>query len=174
MLPSLDASLLREAALKFTKGRTSATNGIVIEMLLACDDTIFDVLSQIFLLRVLSHATEDSEDAWEEHVVNLIGKKKQINMPKDMRPIAILPTLLKLYCAVLLRLVQGSLDNLSQLQFVFVRKGNAAMWYSSLERSLIKASSGDSLYLLPTGPSKNIRQRQTFSGLSSPCRQGLP
>ena len=25
--------------------------------------------------------------------------KKQINIPKDMRPIAILPTLLKLYCA---------------------------------------------------------------------------
>ena len=76
MLPSLDASILREVALKFTKGRTSATDGIVIEMLLACDDTIFDALSQISLLRFLNHATGDSEDAWEEHVVNLIGKKK--------------------------------------------------------------------------------------------------
>ena len=77
LLASLDASLLREVALQITKGRTSVTYGIVIEMLFACDDTIVDVLSHIFLLRVLNHATEDSEDAWEEHVVNLIGNKNK-------------------------------------------------------------------------------------------------
>ena len=41
MLPSLDASILREVALKFSKRKTSAADGIVIEMLLACDDTVF-------------------------------------------------------------------------------------------------------------------------------------
>jgi hypothetical protein len=82
MLPSLDASILREVALKISKRKTSAADGIVIEMLLACDDTVFDVLSQNFLLRILNHETEDSENAWEDRVVNLIGKKKQINMPR--------------------------------------------------------------------------------------------
>ena len=48
----------------------------------------------------------------------LLGRRK-INMPKDMRLVAILPTLLKLYCAVLLKMVQGSLDNLCQWQFAF-------------------------------------------------------
>ena len=81
-LPTLDALLLRSVALHFSKGRTSAADDVVIEMLLACDDMVFDVFAQIFLLRFLNHETDDSEQSWKEHVVKHIGKKDRSTYQK--------------------------------------------------------------------------------------------
>ena len=101
------------------EGKTAAEDGIATEMLSASNDENFTTLAEIFRLRALNHATETEDPAWEEHVVNLILKKVAPKMPSDLRPIAILPVLLKVYCAVRLLLVERSFDKLSEWQFAF-------------------------------------------------------
>ena len=85
-LPSIDAAMLPDVANGFTKRRTSADDGIVIEMILACNEHVLEILAQMFRLRILNHESEDGENVWNEHIVNLIGKKNSSTCPKTCGP----------------------------------------------------------------------------------------
>ena len=61
--PPIDAQLLRTAVLGFTKGKTSAEDGVVSEMLAALDGEHLTTLADIFRLRTLSRATEAGDPA---------------------------------------------------------------------------------------------------------------
>ena len=119
VLPPIDAQLVRSVILGFSKAKTLTKDGIVVEMLMALDDENLTTLAEIFSLRAFNHASEKDDTAWREHVVNLIMKKAAPKMPSDLRPIVMLPVVLKVYCATLLLFVERLLDDISEWQFAF-------------------------------------------------------
>ena len=90
----IDAQLLRTSVLGFTTGKTVAEDRVVSEMLAALRGENQTTLTNIFRLETLIHATETDDPSWDEHVVSP-------EFPSDLRPITILPVLLKaLLCDV--------------------------------------------------------------------------
>ena len=60
--------LVKLAAFEFKKGKTSADDLIVAEMLLDLSDDIFGVLAAAFQLRLLNHTSEDDDVSWDHHM----------------------------------------------------------------------------------------------------------
>jgi hypothetical protein len=99
VFPLLDGSMLLNMALKFGKGKMSANDRVAIEMVIALDELVLSELAQCFRLRALNHESEDADDVWDAYGVTLILKKLAPTSPSDLRPIAILPCLSKLFFA---------------------------------------------------------------------------
>ena len=116
-LPSLDGTLLKQAAFQMQRGKSCASDMLVAEMLFQLDDDVWEAIAQTFRMRMLNHVSEDEDEAWDEQVVQLLRKKVAPKTVKDFRPITILPMLQKLYSRVLLLLSGTKLDKLTALQF---------------------------------------------------------
>ena len=86
-------------ALKLGKGKMSANDRIAIEMVIALDELVLDELAQCFRLRALNHESEDTDGVWDEYGVTLILKKVAPTSLSDLRPIAIILCLSKLFFA---------------------------------------------------------------------------
>ena len=86
-------------ALKARKDKACANDRVAIEMILALDELVLDELAQCFRLRALNHSSEDTDTVWADYRVTLIMKKVALTPPGDLRPIAILPYLAKLFFA---------------------------------------------------------------------------
>ena len=60
-LGRLGGSLVHKAVLKFKRGKSSADDILVAEMLLACDEDICVYIATLFILRILNVYSEDDE-----------------------------------------------------------------------------------------------------------------
>ena len=78
--------LIKEVAFSFSKGKASSGDRIVIEMIKELDEVILQELAGIFKLRVLNHASEDDEEAWDFHQASLILKKVAPRCSSLVRP----------------------------------------------------------------------------------------
>jgi hypothetical protein len=103
----INGLLLREVALDMGNGKAGSHDGVVAEMIAQLDELILDELAEVFRLRILNHASEDLEPAWDIHKVSLILKKVAPKSPSKLRPISIRPVIFKMYSAVLLEARAG-------------------------------------------------------------------
>ncbi|CAK0878369.1 unnamed protein product, partial [Prorocentrum cordatum] len=115
----LDGSLVRRVVYRFKLNRTCAEDLVVIEMIACLDEDTFEVLADVFRLRLLNHVSEADETSWERVVVQCILKKDEPTHPSKLRPITIIPVLMKVYLACILELENKHLENLSEVQFAF-------------------------------------------------------
>ena len=88
-------------------------------MLWALDDNVFETIADAFKLRLLNHVSENDENGWDTNIVQCIQKKLAPTHPSRLRPITVLPVLLKLYLAVVVDLESKCMDKISELQFAF-------------------------------------------------------
>ena len=138
-LPIIDADLVRCASLKFKKGRTCSSDLLVIEMLLELDDDLLDILAVALRQRLLNTHIGNDDLGWDHHMVSLIKKRSFKNSVGDLRPIAVLPVLYKVYSRVLLMLTEGKLEKLIAPQFAF-RPGYQAHEVVFMLRNIIEKS----------------------------------
>ena len=119
LFPLLDGSMILGMALKMGKGKMCANDRVAIEMIIAFDEMVLDELAQCFRLRALNHASEDLDAVWDEYGVTLILKKVAPTSPSDLRPIAVLPCLSKLFFATWTHIITPTVTPLSKYQFAF-------------------------------------------------------
>ena len=89
---------------------------MVVEMLQALDETTFDVIADLFRKRIQNVLRCD---VWQQHVVALLKKAPGVDRCRDLRPIAVLHVMYKLFSSRLLKLTAGSMEVLSAPQFAF-------------------------------------------------------
>ena len=121
-LPKLTRNTLRLLIDELPRGKTSAADLVVIEMLKDLPDDLCDILIDLYTRRLLNHEVpdlENFEDPWGEIVANLIAKILRPETVRQFRPIAIIPVLAKLYSKVLLFWAKPSLMPLRGPQFAF-------------------------------------------------------
>ena len=111
--PLLDGFMILSMALKMGKGKMSANDRVAIEMIIALDEMVLDELAQCFRLRALNHESEDTDKVWDEYGVTLIMKKVAPTSPSDLRPIAVLPCLSKLFFATWTYIITPTVTPLS-------------------------------------------------------------
>ena len=124
--PEINGGLLRMVSLRMGKGKTCSDDRVVMEMLQDLDELVLDELAEIFKLRALNHVSGYSDRVWDEYLVCLIGKKVAPRAPSQMRPIAILACISKLFFAVLLHIIGDTVIPISPFQFAFREKHQAA------------------------------------------------
>lgn len=55
-----------------SKGKTSADDLVVMEMIVELDDRVLVKLAECFKLRAINHEAEDVDESWDEYLVYLI------------------------------------------------------------------------------------------------------
>ena len=95
-LPTIDGQRVREAAYAFRK-RTSCADDLVREF----DQDPWETLAKCFQFRLLNHWTEDQDMLWARQLVTMVKKKNGKLTMRGFRPIALLPTMYRLYSKVL-------------------------------------------------------------------------
>ena len=167
--------LLREVSLDMGKGKAGSHDGVVAEMVAELDELVLDELAEVFHLRVLNHASEDFETAWDIHKVYLILKKAAPKSPMMLRPIAILPFFFLIYSAVLWKLVEDFVESVSKYQFAFKPKHQAADVVFILRMLIEKANEWDKpLYIMDADLPKafdNVRRDVVVDRL---CKRKFP
>ena len=93
---------------------------VLSEFIKALDDNALEVLAALFKVKLLNPG--GAEEEWQFHSVRLLEKLANTIRIDKFRPIAILPTLYKLYSICLGLLAGPAFDNLKAPQFAF-RKG---------------------------------------------------
>ena len=84
-LPTIDSERVRDAVCSFRRRASCAGDHLVIEML-------------------LNHWTEDQDMLWARQLVTMVKKKNGKLTMRNVRPIAMLPTMYRLYSTVLQQL----------------------------------------------------------------------
>ena len=82
----LTGYFIKEVAFSFSRGKVGAGDRIVIEMIRELGEVILQELAEVFKVRVLNHASQDNEEAWDFHQVSLILKAAP-RCPSLLRPI---------------------------------------------------------------------------------------
>ena len=75
-LKRIDGILIREALAACKKGKTCSSDLLVIEMFVDLDDDIMDASARSFRERLLSTWLGREDPAWDQHLVNLLKKRK--------------------------------------------------------------------------------------------------
>ena len=119
-LSALTPHLVRELAYKLKLGKTcSRTDMVVAEMLLAAPEAIFEVIADLFKLRLLHDQETDTDMVWDWHEVVLLAKVVDPRVIKQWRPISVLSVLYKLYSSTLSTLCNLRNYDLGEHQFAF-------------------------------------------------------
>lgn len=119
-------TLLREAAETLKVGKTSHTDMIVAEMVLALDDQPLQILADIFVRKLLNRESEEDRLLWKRFEVKLIQKLAGSTKLTDFRSISIIPILFKLYFQVVHLLTEGVIGNPLTEQFAY-KAGHQSM-----------------------------------------------
>lgn len=112
-----DGATLRNLLLEMLLGKTGTDDQIVVEMLRQLDVECLDVLADIFRFRLINHPSELTEKAWRSCVANLIAKIQRPLTIAQLRPIAILPDLSKLFSKLIMFLSKPHFRELRGPQF---------------------------------------------------------
>ena len=110
-----------EKALRGLKnGRTGSDDGLVAEMLKTAHQGLIEVLV-LFFNDILQEVL-DTPDSWKKVKVKVIFKKGDPELPKNYRPISIIPVLAKVYSTILYNRIKDDMDKrLAEEQYGFIR-----------------------------------------------------
>jgi hypothetical protein len=137
-----------ERALRILKnGRTGAEDGLVAEMLKTGSRTLIEALTAFF--NDILQNDLDTPDTWKKVKLKVIFKKGDPELPKNYRPISIIPVLAKLYSTILYNRMKLALDGrLADEQFGF-RKGRGCADAVHILRTIIEKSAewGEELWV---------------------------
>ena len=75
----IDGAFMKDIIMGMTTGKTCSSDLVVAEMLQQLDDDVLDCVANIMNLRLINHQSEDTEQAWNEQVLNLVKKKARVN-----------------------------------------------------------------------------------------------
>ena len=95
-LRGLDSLLVREEMQSLAGGQSCAGDCVVAEMLKELDGTACGVLVQLFIRRILTPKSEQAEELWDVHEVQMIEKVVGACRVREFRPIAVLSVLYKI------------------------------------------------------------------------------
>ena len=116
---------LRQALRQLKGGKTGADDGLVAEMLKTGHAHLVCVIAEFFS-QILNGALEPPEE-WKLTKFRVLFKKGDPSLPKNYRPIAILPVMAKLFSTVLYNRLAATIDSkLSKEQFGFRPKRGCA------------------------------------------------
>ena len=127
--------------------RTGAEDGLVAEMLKTGHAGLIQALATLF--NDILQDTMPTPDTWKCVKLKLIFKKGDPEMPKNYRPISIIPVLAKLYSTILYQRLRALLDSqLSDEQYGF-RKGRGCADAVHILRTVIEKSAewGEELWI---------------------------
>ena len=122
-LKKLTPFRVRELTMKLKAGKTcSKSDRITAEMLQTLPEEAFDILCELFILRIINHPDADDDGAFSSYEISLLQKVLNPTNMREWRPIAVMSVLSKLYSMALADV--GELDSVELLenQFAF-RKG---------------------------------------------------
>ena len=114
-LPTIDSKRVREAAYAFRKRTSCAEDHLVIEMLRGLDENMWQTLARCFHFRLLNRWTEDEDMLWARQLVRMVKKKNGKLTMRGFRPIAMLPTMYRLYSKVLQQLAGQVIHTLRRI-----------------------------------------------------------
>ena len=112
---------LTRALRTLKSGKTGSDDGLVAEMLKTQHGGLIDAIVKLF--NSILHDELEVPRAWRETKLKVIFKKGDVELPKNYRPILIIPVLAKLYSSVLYDRMRELIDGqFADEQFGF-RKG---------------------------------------------------
>ena len=97
----VDGERVREIAFAFRKRTSCAEDQVVIEMLRELDSDIWVTIASSFQFSLMKHWTDDSDKLWKTQLVTMVKKKNVKLTMRGFRPIAMLPTIYRLYSKTL-------------------------------------------------------------------------
>ena len=106
---------------KLKRRKACAEDGLVAEMLKDGGRDMIDAISDVFA--DLLNGETRAPESWNISKIVVLFKKGDATLPKNYRPIAIIPVLSKLYSSVLLRRMEHVLDNVKTPEEMGFRKG---------------------------------------------------
>jgi hypothetical protein len=137
-----------EKALRGLKnGRTGSDDGLVAEMLKTAHRGLIEVLV-LFFNDILQEGL-DTPDSWKKVKVKVIFKKGDPELPKNYRPISIIPVLAKVYSTILYNRIKDDMDKrLAEEQYGF-RRGRGCADAVHILRAIIEKSAewGEQLWV---------------------------
>ena len=96
------------------KGKTCADDGLVAEMLQSGSQRLMDTLATLFT-RLLRNDME-TPDSWKASTFVVIMKEGDVRLPRNYRPIAMLPVLYKVFAKVLVKRLRSTLDDVFDVE----------------------------------------------------------
>jgi len=120
-LPEVTAAELCKLLQKLKKGRTSAADGLIAEMLqMKCAEL---VLASAGLMTDILDGFPESPSSWKRSEFVVLFKKGNPGLRKNFRPIAIIPILGKLYSSIVLSRVRSHIEELLRVEKAGFRFG---------------------------------------------------
>ena len=107
-LPSITLQELRATIAKAKKNRACADDGLAMEMLQELPDSALTLLAM--LLTDVLRATARPPSSWQVSRLTVLLKKGDAKLPKNYRPIAVIPALSKAYSMIVLARVRGAIE----------------------------------------------------------------
>ena len=140
-------------------GKTGSDDGLVAEMLKTGHGGLIDAI--VKLSNSILHDELKVQGAWRETKLKVIFKKGDVELPKNYRPISIIPVLAKLYSSVLYNRMRELIDGqLADEQFGF-RKGRGCSDAIHILKTVIEKSAewGEQLLDRNAGRREGVRSR---------------
>ena len=126
----IDGERVREITWAFRKGTSCAEDHIVSEMLRELDADIWETSARCFRYRLQNHWTECDDQIWKTQMVTMVQKKNGKLTMRGFRPIAMLPTIYRIYSKTLQQLAGDTLQARTGPQFGHVpgRQAHEVVW----------------------------------------------
>ena len=97
----IDGERVREIAFAFRKRTSCAEDQVATEMLRELDSDIWETIASCFQFRLMNRWTEDTDKLWKTQLVTMVKKNNGKLTMRVFRPIAMLPTIYRLYSKTL-------------------------------------------------------------------------
>ena len=123
---------------KMKNNKTAAEDGLVAEMLKAGGDALLQTIADIFTELLCNRM--GTPESWRRSRLTVLFKAGDRQVPKNYRPITIIPVLSKLYSMVILQRIQGILE-VTQIDTQFGnRKGRGCCDAVHILRQVVEKS----------------------------------
>ena len=123
---------------KMKNNKTAAEDGLVAEMLKAGGDALLQTIADIFTELLCNRM--GTPESWRRSRLTVLFKAGDRQVPKNYRPITIIPVLSKLYSMVILQRIQGILE-VTQIDTQFGnRKGRGCCDAAHILRQVVEKS----------------------------------
>lgn len=134
-LPDVIISEIQHALQQLKNRRSPGEDGIIPEMIKACDGKVHEILTTLFN-KCLHEA--DVPDDWNNAVIILLHKKGDIKKLENYRPISLLSHLYKLFTRVILNRLTNKLDSYQPPEQAGFRSGYSTSDHLQTLKTLIE------------------------------------
>ena len=161
-----------EALKQLKNMKTGADDGLVAEMLKTGHRGLVDVLASFFT--DILNGEKLPPETWRVTKLKVIFKKGDPELPKNYRPISIIPVMSKLFSTILYKRIQGLIDSrLGEEQYGF-RSGRGCSDAVHVLRTVVEKSSewGESLFMATLDAEKafdRVHHADIFAALLRCC-----